>query len=156
MKMKTKSRKGLTLIELLIGIIASAIVVFATGILIVRGQTSWNEAWERVNLQRDASYAMLVMSQSIKKAASVSVQVVANSKTLKITDAAGGTTSFSWNSGQDTLRSWVGTGSPSTVIDDVNGLEFYADDVNGTVTIGLWLQEGNVQTYFVSTVMIRN
>src|SRR4030042_5990080 len=98
MNMKTKSRKGLTLIELLIGIIASAIVIFATGIIIVRGQTSWNEAWKKVNLQRDASYAMLVMSQAIKKATSASVSVVGNDKTLRITNAAGGTTSFSWNS----------------------------------------------------------
>jgi prepilin-type N-terminal cleavage/methylation domain-containing protein len=154
MKMKTKSRKGITLIELLIAMMAGAIVILAAGVIIVSGQKSWNETWKKVNLQRDASYAMLVMSQSIKKAASVVVD--ANDRAMTITDAAGDTTRFSWNSGQDTLRCWVGTGSPSTIIDDVQYLQFGMDDVNDTVTIDLRLQDGSVQTYFVSTVMIRN
>ncbi len=152
--MKTKSQKGYTLIELLVAIIAGAIVILAAGVVIVSGHTSWNKAWKAVNLQRNASYAMLVMSQSIKEANSVTVD--ANNKAMTITDAAGNTTRFSWNIGQDTLRSWVGTGSPSTVIDDVQYLQFNKDDVNDTVTIDLRMLDGSVQACFVSTVMRRN
>ncbi|MFA5251614.1 MAG: prepilin-type N-terminal cleavage/methylation domain-containing protein [Phycisphaerae bacterium] len=152
--MKTKSRKGLTLIELLVSIMASAIVILATGIIIISGQTFWNDTWKKVNLQRDASYAMLVMSHSIKNATSVAVE--GDGKILRITDAAGDTTRFGWNSGQDTLRTWVGTGQPSTIMDDVQYLQFNVDDVNDTVTIGLRLQRDDEQTYFVSTVMVRN
>ncbi|MDD5063455.1 MAG: prepilin-type N-terminal cleavage/methylation domain-containing protein [Phycisphaerae bacterium] len=154
MKMKTKSRKGFTLTELLVGIIASAIIIFATGIIIVRGQTFWNEAWKKVNLQRDASYAMLVMSQSIKSAADVKLE--AGGKAIRVTDAAGNTTRFQLNNGQDTLQRQVVPGPPSAIVDDVQNLQFNVDDVNDTVTIDLGLQDGDVQTYFVSTVMIRN
>jgi prepilin-type N-terminal cleavage/methylation domain-containing protein len=154
MKTKTKSRKGFTLIELMVAIVAGAIVVLATGIIIVGGQKSWNETWKKVNLQRDASYAMLVMSQSIKKATSAVAD--ANTRSITITDPAGGTTIFAWSNGTDMLRRWVGTNPPSTIIDDVQNLQFKKDDVNDTVTINLRLQEDNVQTYFVSTVMIRN
>ncbi len=153
MKTKRKFRKGLTLIELTIAILTSSIVILATGMVIVLGQSSWNETWQRVTLQRDASYAMLLMSQSIKKASSVSADP--NGKNITIT-SAGNTTKFAWNSGNDLLRRWEGAGSPSTIIDDVQSLQFNVDDVNGTVRIDLRLQDGDVQTYLLSTVMMRN
>jgi prepilin-type N-terminal cleavage/methylation domain-containing protein len=155
MKMKTKSRKGLTLIELMIAIAAGAFIVLAVGMVIVNGQTFLNEAWKKVNLQRDASYAMLVMSQSIKKATSAVVD--ANTRAVTITDPNGGTTRFQWNSGQNKIRCHLlGGGSPYTIINNVQNLQFYLDDVNDTVTMYLRLQKDNVQTYFVSTVMMRN
>jgi Tfp pilus assembly protein PilW len=150
MKMKTKSQKGLTLIELSIAIATSAIVVLATGIIIVLGQTSWNETWKKVNLQRDASYAMLRMSQSIKAATSAAADV--NGPVLNIDN---GSITFSYVADTNDLQYQIQGQSPQTIIDGkMEGLQF---NVQGnTVTIDLSLKEDDAQAHFVSTVMMRN
>jgi prepilin-type N-terminal cleavage/methylation domain-containing protein len=157
MKTKTKSRKGFTLIELIVAIVASAIVVLAAGIVIVIGQTSWNQTWKKVNLQRDASYAMLRMSQSIKAATSAAADVNGPVLNIKIKDPNTGTIktiTFSYVADTNNLQCQIG-GQPQTIINgEVKDLQFNV--AGNTVTIDLSLKEDDAQTHFISTVMMRN
>jgi prepilin-type N-terminal cleavage/methylation domain-containing protein len=158
MKTKTKSRKGFTLIELMVAIVASAIVVLAAGIVIVIGQTSWNQTWKKVNLQRDASYAMLRMSQSIKAATSAAADVNGPVLNIKIKDPNTGTIktiTFSYVADTNNLQCQIG-GQPQTIINgEVKDLQFNVAG-NNTVTIDLSLKKDDAQAHFISTVMMRN
>ena len=158
MKTKTKSRKGFTLIELMVAIVASAIVVLAAGIVIVIGQTSWNQTWKKVNLQRDASYAMLRMSQSIKAATSAAADVNGPVLNIKIKDPNTGTIktiTFSYVADTNNLQCQIG-GQPQTIINgEVKDLQFKVVG-NNTVTINLSLKKDDAQAHFKSTVMMRN
>jgi Tfp pilus assembly protein PilE len=150
-KTKTKSRSGLTLIELVIAIAASTIVILATGIIIIFGQTSWNQTWKRVNLQRDASYAMQWMSQSIQRATSATADV--NVLSLSTTD--GNNIIFTYVEDTNNLRFQIGARTPQTIINGtVKDLQF--GKVGNTITIDLRLENDDVQTRLVSTVMMRN
>ena len=68
--MKRKRQKGFTLIELIITTFTGSIVIVAAGMILFFGQKTWNSTWDRTNLQRDASYAMLRMVRDIKAWAS--------------------------------------------------------------------------------------
>jgi prepilin-type N-terminal cleavage/methylation domain-containing protein len=150
MKTKTKSRKGFTIVELMVAVMASAIVVLAAGIVVVIGQTAWNQTWKKVNLQRNASVAMLRMSKSIKSATSATVDP--NGKILNITD---GNTVSSYVMDTNNLRYIVGGQTQTVISGEVNNVQFSLVG-NNSVTIDLSLKKDNAQTRFISTVMMRN
>jgi len=153
--MKRKGRKGFTLIELIISITIGTIVIVAVGSILFYGQKFWDNTCKRVNLQRDASYAMQRMSRAVK--AATSAQAEADGKGLRIyNDKQGSWTRFFAAPGHKdlALKSDVG-GTSVTILDDkVEDLQF---NVTGTIVrIELKLREDNLQTHFVSTAMMRN
>ena len=85
--MKRKGQKGFTLIELTFAMFTGVIVIVAAGSILFYGQKSWNNTWKRVNLQRDASYAMQRMGRAVK--AGISAQVEGSGKGLKIFNKGG-------------------------------------------------------------------
>jgi len=151
MKIKPKSQKGFTLIELAIAIAAGVVLVLAAGTILFIGQIFWNQAWKKVNLQRDASYAMLRMSRSIK--AGTAAEVADDGKTV-IIYRSGDYIRFFWVEGQRDLKSQI-EGKPEIILNDkVEDLRFNVE--GNKVTIDLELKEDDAQTHFVSTVMMRN
>ena len=153
MKTKTKLRKGLTLIELVVAIAVSAIVILAAGVVIGLGQTSWNQTWRKVNLQRDASVAMLWMSQSIKAAAAA--QKSADGRILYIPSQSSPTTTFTYFADTNDLECLTGGQTRTIIVGTVNDLQF---DVIGSnqVKIDLSLKKDDAETHFQTTVMMRN
>jgi prepilin-type N-terminal cleavage/methylation domain-containing protein len=155
MKTKIKSRKGFTLVELTVAIVAGLIVVLAAGIVVYLGQISWNDAWKKVNLQRDASYAMLAMSQYIKKATDVNdTDFTSTSLPLKVD---GNDVVFTYDTDANDLLCQAG-GNTQTILDGkVKDLQFIMDsNYPDTVKINLTLKEDNIELEFESTVMMRN
>ena len=151
MKIKPKSQKGFTLIELAIAIVAGVVLILAAGVILFIGQIFWNQAWKKVNLQRDASYAMLRMSHSIK--AGTAAEVLDDGKTVKIY-RSGDYIRFFWVEGTNDLKSQI-EGKPEILINDkVEYVQFNV--VGNKITIDLELKEDDAQTHFVSTVMMRN
>jgi len=149
--MKTKIQKGFTLVEVLIAIITGLIVLLAAGMVTVTGHRTWNEAWKKVNLQRDASYAMLRISSTIK--AGKSAKVEGDGKALTIYRDADWVR-FSLAPGTKNLNCQF-EGKPETIIN--NKTEYLNFNVEGnTVGVDLKLKEDNLQTHFTSTVMMRN
>jgi len=155
--MKRKVQKGFTLIELTIAMLTGAIVILAAGMILFYGQKSWNSTWKRVNLQRDTSYAMQRISRPIK--AGTSAQVEGSGEGLRIyNDKEGSWRRFFVQPASNNLMlksEIVGGNTTETILDDtVEALQF---NVTGTtVSIVLKLREDNLQTHFVSTVMMRN
>ena len=151
MKIKPKSQKGLTLTELVIAIAAGVVLILAAGVILFIGQIFWNQAWKKANLQRDASYAMLRMSHSIK--AGTAAEVADDGKTVTIY-RSGDYIRFFWVEGQRDLKSQI-EGNPEIIISDkVEDLQFNVE--GNKVTIDLELKEDDAQTHFISTVMMRN
>ena len=155
--MKRKVQKGFTLIELTIAMLTGAIVILAAGMILFYGQKSWNNTWKRVNLQRDTSYAMQRISRPIK--AGSSAQIEGSGEGLRIyNDKEGSWRRFFVQPASNNLMlksEIVGGNTTETILDDtVEALQF---NVTGTtVSIELKLREDNLQTHFVSTVMMRN
>lgn len=156
--MERKGQKGFTLIELIIAMFTSTIVIVAAGSILFYGQKSWNSTWKRVNLQRDASYAMQRMTRPIK--AGTSARVEGNGKGLRIyNDIEGRWRRFFVQPAAKNLMlktAIVGESiSGETILDGkVEDLQFNV--IGTTVRIELKLREDNLQTHFVSTVMMRN
>ncbi|MGA1980457.1 MAG: prepilin-type N-terminal cleavage/methylation domain-containing protein [Sedimentisphaerales bacterium] len=155
MKTKTKSPKGLTLVELMTAIATGLIVLLAAGSVMLIGQTSWNDAWKKVNLQRDASYAMLRMSQSIK--AATSAEKSSNGRVLYIPKQSNPNITFSYVADTNNLQCQIVGEHLQTIINgEVTNLQFITDPNKHTVKIDLSLKKDDAQAHFVSTVMMRN
>jgi prepilin-type N-terminal cleavage/methylation domain-containing protein len=151
-KMKTKRQKGFTLIELMIAVMAGVVLILAAGMVLSIGHTFWNKSWEEANLQRSASYALLIMSHSIR--AATSAQEEAGGTALIIHKQGTSDIRFSYVEATNELRSQFGA-QPETIINDkVEDLQFNVEGKK--VTIDLRLQKDNAQTHLVSTVMMRN
>ena len=150
--MKTKTQKGFTLVEVMIGIAAGVILLLAAGTALVGGQTFWSNAWAKANLQRDASYAMLRISRSAKEG--ISAQLDNEGKLLRIYREAGWITFYS-PQGTNDLNCQIEGQDPQTIINgNVENVTFTLQDK--LIGIDLRLTKDNSQTRFVSTVMMRN
>jgi Tfp pilus assembly protein PilV len=150
MKKQRKRQKGFTLLELTITIFTGAIVIVAAGMILFFGQRTWNSTWDRTNLQRDTSYAMLRMSKDIKAAASA--QVEDGGSALKVFN---GSDWVRFYSASGALKRETSGGSSQTVLEE--NLEALQFNVTGsTVTIDLRMKDYNLGTHFASTVMMRN
>ena len=156
--MKTKTQKGFTLVEVMVGTVAGAIVLLAAGTALVAGQTFWNKAWAKANLQRDASYAVLRISRSIRAGNSATVED--DGTALRIY-TEGGWIRFSavpdtkglrldyGNKGSETIHSF------ETILNgNLEDLEFTVEA--NRVGIDLKVKKDNLQNDFLSTVMMRN
>ncbi len=156
--MKRKGQKGFTLIELIIAMFTSTIVIVAAGSILFYGQKSWNKTLQKVNLQREASYAMKRMTRTIK--AGTSAQVLANGKILSVyNDLEGNWRSFFVRPAPEelTLKTEIigENNTEATILDD--NVEDVLFNVTGTtVSIELKLRKDDLQTHFVSAVMTRN
>ena len=151
--MKAKKRKGFTLMEVVTAMGISTIVILAGGAVLVASHIRWNKAWNDVNLQRDASYTMLELTNSIRACAAATVE--SNGTAIRIYDRDGDWELFSLGSGSDNIRYEIEGQSPRTIIDrNLEGLQFNID--SNKVTIDLKLKKGNQQINLVSTVLMRN
>ncbi len=153
MKTKTKSQKGFTVIELMIAAAAAAILILAAGMIIVTGQTSWNRVWRDVNLQRDASYAMLLMTRSIQSAKSAEKST--NQRILYIPKQSDPNITFTYAADTNNLQCQAGGLTQTIISGEVKDLKF---DVvgNNKVTIDLRLKKDQSQADFNSTATMRN
>jgi len=147
-----KGQKGFTLVEVISAMIITAIVIAAAGSMLFYGQRYWSNTWKRANLQREASYAMQRMSLSVR--AGMNAELEGDGDAVKIYRATDWIRFF-LEQENNNLKSEIEGEVPQTII---NGkVEYLQFNVTGnTVTIGLKLREDNLQTHFVSTVMMRN
>ncbi len=155
--MKRKRQEGFTLIELIIATIISAIVIVAAGSILLHGQRSWNNTWNRLNLQREASYAMLRMSNDVR--AGTSAQVEDDGKGLRIynSDAENWRRFFVQTAANNlTLKSEIVGGNTTETIINYKVEALQLNVTGNTVRIELKLKEDHLQTHFASTVMMRN
>jgi hypothetical protein len=148
-------RSGLTLMELVVAMAAAVIVLFATAIVLVFGQRSYNHGWRQANLQRDAAYAMLKIKQSIRDA--TSAQLDEDGLGVKIY-RPGGWIKFRFVNGSNNLQFQPEGEEEQTLLKGtVLDAAFEVDTVNHkTVTASLELADGDCQARISSTTLMRN
>ena len=150
--MKTKRQNGFTLIELMVASIIGSIVILGVGMMLTTGLIFWQKAWQKANLQRDASYALQRISRSLKSANAAEMQN--GGKAIKIYQQADEIEIFLDEASSD-LKYQLNGGQPQIILEgNVKVLGFILE-VN-KVRIDLELQEDNFETHVVSTVMMRN
>ena len=154
-KTKKSNRRGLTLIELLVASAAVCIVVLAAGIILVFGQKSWNYGLQQSGLQRDASFAMLKMKQSISSG--TKAQLDADSLGVKIFQTSGWIR-YWYVSGENDLRFQTEGQEVQTLLDGtVEDASFEIDPNTGKmVIVEIQLQKNGSQTRLSSKTMMRN
>ena len=151
--MKARKRKGFTLMEVVTAMGISTIVILAGGAVLVASHTRWNKAWDDVNLQRDASYTMLELTQSIRAGAAATLE--SNGRAIRIYDRDGNWELFYLGNGDDNVKYEIEGQSPRTIIDrNLAGLLFNIE--GNKVTIDLRLKKYNQQVNLVSTILMRN
>jgi len=152
--MKMKRQKGFTLVELICAIMATLILVLAGGTVLATSHSSWNSSWEKVNLQRDASQAMLKINHHIK--AGIAAELEDDGKAIKIYKDSEWIRFFiEQESGSKNLKCEPEGKTVETIINgNVKYLQF--DVVDNRVRISLILEKGDLEIHIISDVMIRN
>lgn len=146
----------MTLVELLIVALLSLIVLLSVGSGLVAGNRYWNEAWKKVNLQRDASYALNIITHPLKEATKATVAEDDDS-VLTIDNYSGGRVTFSLASDTqqaNRLQRQFAEANPQKIIGNVEDLVFVVD--GNRVRIFIRLRQDDIEVALASTVMMRN
>jgi hypothetical protein len=154
-KAKKTIRSGLTLVELLIAAAVACIVLIAAGIILVYGQKSWNYGLRQAGLQRDASFAMLKMKQSISSGKQA--QLDADGLGVKIVQTSGWIR-YWYVPGENDLRFQSEGQDVQTLLDGVvDDASFEIDPNTGKmVIVEIQLQKNGSQAHISSQTMMRN
>ena len=150
--MKKFPSSGFTIIELMIAIIASAIVTFAAGMMLFAGQRSWEGAWDKVNLQRDASYALQQISQITKSGKFAELE---NDNTAVKIYRQNDWIRFYFDDVNGDLKCEYEGETPQNYLEG-NVLNLLFGITGSTITIDLTLQNGSQQIRYTSSIMMRN
>ena len=150
--MRNNNQPGFTIIELLMAMIAGSILIFAAGMLLSECQSSWNGAWTKVNLQRDASYAMQRISGIAKTA--VSAEIENSNKTVKIFRQDDWVRIFLDDQTGD-LKYEI-QGEQAQVFIEENVLAIFFEIEGTTLKVDLKLLKDNQQAHYTSSIMMRN
>ena len=147
--------RGLTIIELLVAAAAACIVVLAAGIILVSGQRSWDQGLRQANLQRDASYAMLTMKQSINSG--IAAVVDDDYYGVKVF-RSGGWIRYRYNPGQHDLMFQVQDQEEQVLLDNIVQDASFDLDPNTPkiVIIDLQLEKQNSHARISSKTLMRN
>lgn len=151
--METRRNKGITLVEVMVATLISLIVILGAAICLAGGQSSWDIAWRKANLQRDASHAILKMTRTIMTASAAQIDDV-ESKAIKIYDQADWTR-FSIDPGTKQLQCQL-NGQPAYNLTDGKVWDVLFTVTDNQAVIDLRGSDGNLQTHFVKTIMMRN
>lgn len=144
----------MTLVEILVVVLITTIVIFGLGSVLAAGHRNWNDAWERVNLQRDAAFAMSVFSLPIKEATGAAVFDDIDGPTLTIYNLDGTETSFFLEPTEKELRRQVDTGGAQIIIKNMDNMEF--EVIGNKVWIKLYLKKDDQIIEFETTISMRN
>ena len=152
-----RNRRGYSLIELLIGMLAAAVLALTVGTMLFHAYDAWDDNHNAVNLHRDGHNAMDLITRAIRGASAARVTTAANNN-LVIQNAAGTSSARFWRVGSE-LRYDPDTGTGGDVIVLVEAQDCARFNVTMTaadVTIRLDLERGDESIRFDSTVAFRN
>lgn len=138
---KRDSRSGFTIVELMMCIVISAILALTMGTMLYYIFVAWRNNSDQVEIQRDATFAMDMLSRNIRPA-SFSQISTPNSRTLNI-----GSKSFSWDGVSGSSLNYDPDTSASSdeielIRDRVTSLEFINNSPSKSITINMVLTQG--------------
>jgi prepilin-type N-terminal cleavage/methylation domain-containing protein len=147
------NKKGITLIEMMVGIIIFSIFILAVGMILVSSGKFWNSGWTQVKLQSDASYAFTRIEKVTREASRVLTNPGGGS-TLQLTKEIGGITEWTkvLQLNGNTLKL-----DSENIISGISNLSFAYQAGSATaVIVNLTLQEDDSQVVFRTTIFLRN
>ena len=150
---KIKNQSGLTIVELMVGIVIGAILALTLGTMLVYIFAAWRNNSDQVELQRDATFAMDMISRAIRPAANHLIEIPdpahSTVSSMKIDTESfylGGT------NGKDLILASA-TGNQVLIRDRVASLTFTHNSPGGSISIQMNLAEGR-ETLTVNNVAI--
>jgi len=147
-----KTKKGFTIVELLMSLTVSSVLILSAGVVLIGGHNMWNRGLKRANLQRDASFAMLKINRLIREGNSAVLEDEGSS--IKITKESNWIR-FYHDQNVDSLMLEVQDQDPVAIVEGtVNKLEFQMQPK--IITLTLSLKEDDYKIDYISTVMMRN
>ena len=150
--MKKKRTLGFTIIELMIALITGSIVIFAAGMMLFASHRSWKSVWDKVNMQRDASYALQQISQITKSGKFAELE---NDDTAVKIYRQNDWIRFYFDNVNGHLKCEYEGEAPQNCIEG-NVLDLLFDIAGSTIMIDLTLQNGSQQIHYTSAIMMRN
>lgn len=81
--MNTKRQYGFTLVELLLGIVAAAILALTAGAILVNGYRGWQRAQRMAEVRRDTTVALRALDWTLRPAGYVSITNAAGAVELR-------------------------------------------------------------------------
>jgi len=139
----------------MVALTAALIVFLASGLILVFSQRFWNHGLQQATLQRDASYAMLRIKQSIRNGTGAAL----DSGGLGVTiNHAGGSIRYWFVGAQRDLRYQISGQPEETLLDGiVESASFQIDSTtHKTVTASIELANGDCESRLSSTTLMRN
>lgn len=127
MKQLSKKNKGFTLIELMIASVIMLTILTVAGSMMFGGFKSFFSSTSMVNGQEAVRAVVSRVSQDLRKA-DTAAQVTVSATSITITPAAGGASTYTYNSGAHTV-SYNGT----AIATGING--FTAANNSGAVSV---------------------
>jgi prepilin-type N-terminal cleavage/methylation domain-containing protein len=133
-----KRQSGFSLVELMLAMVATAILSLAVGIMLVYAFRGWRQNTESVQMQRNATLAMRVMAREIRRTPVENIS--AGSSSLICTNASG--TVFIRQQGGD-LSLQVDTERPFILVNDIVATFKTGSRPDGSVAVRLDLATGS-------------
>jgi len=146
-------RKGFSIVELLVGMIAGAILALTAGTIIFYGYLAWRRNSDAVDLQRDGTAAMQMLSRRLREASASDVTVLPERITIQTTNAP-----ISFYRDNNDLEYDPDTGSAGDEVTIIAGrvATFAPTNLTVGVSIVLELQAGEEEMRITSMTGFRN
>lgn len=152
-KMRIKSLRvprGFTIVELMVAVALAALIFFGIAVVYMLFMDWWDRGTSQLNLQRDGSYALFDITNSIRGGSMVTIP---SDTHLDIKNAGGGIiASYYWESADSTLRNLSGG---KVVASKVDSLYFAQSGPVVLVTMVLTDAERQ-EAYFSTAASMRN
>lgn len=148
--MKTTDRSGFTVVELMAGLVATAILILTVGALMWFSAANWRQGNTAVNLRRDAAFAMQLMARAARSSSLTNITVGSGSLIIPPTQFL--------QSSNSQLIYIPNTGAPGNQMVVIkSGLDlFQSATTNGTLSVHLRLKANNVLADLQATYDCRN
>ncbi|MCK4905293.1 prepilin-type N-terminal cleavage/methylation domain-containing protein [bacterium] len=152
--LKNKSisgRTGFTLVEMMVAVIILSIFIVAVGMMLSSSWRFWNDGWQQVILQRDASYAFASVEKVVRSGSSATILDGGTGLEVIKDGTSGWTKNF--QSGGGVLQLVEGS-QTKDIISRVQSINF---SISGnTVLVTLTLTDGSSVVDFRTTIFLRN
>ncbi|MBN2594457.1 MAG: prepilin-type N-terminal cleavage/methylation domain-containing protein [Sedimentisphaerales bacterium] len=161
--MKARRSKGFTLVEILIAVLASAIVILAAATCLVIGHRILGKAWRMTILQRDAALVMDMLVRPVKEC--TSTEIHEGGRTIIVSDRFGSWQSFSFRPEENEIYRQFEEQEPYPMLQSlprldttgpcrVENLIFNVQE--NRLEIYMELKKDDLITHLASTVTMRN
>lgn len=145
------SLTGFTLVEMMVAVIVLSIFIVAVGMILSSSWGFWNDGWQQVLLQRDASYAFASVEKVVRSGSSATILDGGTGLEVIKDGTSGWTKNF--QSGGGVLQLVEGS-ETKDIISRVQSINF---SISGnTVSVTLTLTDGSSIVDFRTTIFLRN